>query len=264
VIGWIEKWSDTLADYARQPAFRWLNTTTLLALAALTAQAIFLVRRRRVDDAWWRVGICGVALMTMLGTAVWEGHPGAATRVLLPMGVAFAVLAVRERAALGWLVAGALTVFSGVLALWHVPHEERELDAGRFGLGAAYIVKIDTGWYGVERDGRSAWAWTERSGKLSIELSPRRAEPVRVRIKVRAFSPRPLEVRSGETIVWQGSVDVARQWIEFAATPQEPGKVMLELRSDAPAVSENADVDARPLGFAVYEVKLDDRLGARR
>lgn len=257
VMGWIEKWSETLADYARQPAFRWLNTTTLLAHIGLTAQAAYLLRRMRADDPWWRVGLCGVALMAMLGTAVWEGHPGAATRVLLPMGVAFAALAVRERAALGWLVAGGLTVFSGVLALWHVPYDERELDAGRFGPGAAYIVKIDTGWFGVERDGRSAWAWTEHGGTLSIALSPHRADPVKVRIKLRAISPRELEVRSGETIVWRGRVGVARQWIEFSATPQEPGKLRIEVRSDARTVAENAHADARPLGFAVYEVEVD-------
>jgi hypothetical protein len=258
VIGWIEKWSDTLADYARQPAFRWLNTTTLLALIGLTAQAAYLLRRVRANDPWWRVGLGGAALMTMLGTAVWEGHPGAATRVLLPMGAAFAVLAVRERAAVGWLLAGGLTVFSGVLALWHVPYDERELDAGRSGPGAAYIARVDTEWFGVERDGRAAWAWTERAGKLLIELSPRRTAPVQVRIKVRAISPRELEVRSGEKVFWRGTVDVRRQWIEFSATPQEPGKLTIEFRSDARAMSENAHPDARPLGFAVYAVELDD------
>jgi hypothetical protein len=256
VIGWLEKWKETLADYARHSTFRWLITTTLLATLGLTAQAVYLLRRLRREDPWWRVGICGVVLMAMLGTSVWEGHPGAATRVLLPMGAAFAVLAIRERAGLGWLLAGGLTVFSGVLALWHVPYDERELDAGRFGPGTTYIARIDTGWFGVEREGRSAWAWTDRAGKLAIELSPRSMAAVQVRMKIRAVSPREVEVRAGEIVVWRGLVGTRREWIEFAATPQDPGKLSLELRSEAGAARENANPESRALGFAVYDVEL--------
>ncbi|MGH7943857.1 MAG: hypothetical protein ACREH8_21575 [Opitutaceae bacterium] len=253
--GWLEKWRETFADYVRHPTFRWLITTTLLALIGLTAQAAYLLRRVRLDDPWWRVGMSGVAMMTLLGTAVWEGHPGAATRVLLPMGAAFAVLAVRERAATAWLVAGGMTVFSGVLALWHVPQDGRELDAGRFD-GGSYIARIDTGWFGVERDRRSAWAWTEREGKLTIETSPRTAFPVQVRIKLRAITPREVEVRDGETVLWRGVVNTQREWIEFAARPQAPGRLSLELGSGAASVRENEQADARGLGFAVYAVEV--------
>ena len=255
VMGWIEKGSETIADFARHPDFRWLTATTLLALIGLTAQAAFLLRYRRVEDPWWRMGIVGVALMAMLGTAVWEGNPGAATRVLLPMGVAFAVVAARDRASWGWLAAGGLTVFSGVLALWHVPEAPRELAAGRSAAGA-YVAQLGPGWFGVERDARQAWAWSVSEATLLVETAPRDTAPVQVRLKIRAITPRPVEIRVAGETVWRGDVAERPAWIEFTATPRARGRLLLELQSPAAPVRENEHADARGLGFAVYGVEL--------
>lgn len=51
----------------------------------------------RWRDPWWRVGIAYAGLMLVLGPAVWEGHPGAVTRILLPMTFAFNLLLPRLR-----------------------------------------------------------------------------------------------------------------------------------------------------------------------
>jgi hypothetical protein len=255
VVAWVEKWGATFGDYARHPDFRWLNTTTLLALIALTAQAVFFLRCRRIENPWWRVGVTGVAMMALLGTSVWEGHPGAATRVLLPMGVAFSVLAVRERAGWGWLMAGGLTVFSGVQALWHVPDDPRELGAGGFSSGA-YVAKLSDGWYGVERHRSAAWAWSAKEGTLLVEVSPPAAGSLHVRLKVRAISPRELHVRQGDAIVWHGTVDTQTRWIETPVTARDQRKVSLTLSSDAAGVRENDQPNARALGFAVYGVEV--------
>ncbi|MSU50864.1 MAG: hypothetical protein EXS37_17545 [Opitutus sp.] len=256
IVGWIEKWGETFADFSRQPDFRWLNTTTLLALAALTVQAIYFLRRRRWEEAWWRVGAIGVAMMALLGTSVWEGHPGAATRVLLPMGIAFAVLAVRERANWRWIAAGSLTVFSGVLALWLVPNDPRELAAGKFS-GGSYVVRVESGWYGAERQGRIVWAWSRSSGTLLVDTAPRTTAAVRVRLKLRAITPRPLEIRDGESVLWRGQVGERLERIEFTVPLRTPGRLTLEFRSDAPPMPENNHPDARSLGFAVYGVSLE-------
>jgi hypothetical protein len=255
VVAWVEKWGATFGDYARHPDFRWLNTTTLLALIALTAQAVFFLRCRRIENPWWRVGATGVAMMTLLGTSVWEGHPGAATRVLLPMGVAFAILAVRERAGWGWLIAGGLTVFSGVQALRHVPDDPRELDAGRLSSGA-YVAKLGDGWHGVERHRSTAWAWTAKEGGLSIEVSPPVSGSLQVRLRVRAISARDLVVRQAGAVVWRGTVDTKTQWIEVPVTIQDRRKLSLTLGSDAAPVRENENPDARALGFAVYGIEV--------
>lgn len=256
VLGWIEKWSDTAADFAREPDFRWLNTTTLLAVVGLTVQAAFLALRRRPGDPWWRMGAAGVAMMALLGTAVWEGHPGAATRVLLPMGVAFAVLVTRERAGWGWVIGGSLSVFSGVLALWHVPPAPRELAAGRFA-GGAYVARVDAGWYGVERDGRTAWAWSAQRGEVVVETAPRRAGPAHLRLKLRGMTPRPVEVRADGTVLWAGTVEEKLEWIRFPVELPASGRLVLAVQSPVPGVRENEHADARALGFAVYGVALE-------
>jgi hypothetical protein len=194
-------------------------------------------------------------MMALLGTSVWEGHPGAATRVLLPMGVAFAVLAVRERAGWGWLIAGGLTVFSGVEALRHVPDDPRELDAGRFSSGA-FVAKLGEGWHGVERHRRTAWAWSAKEGSLSIAASPPASGPLQMRLKVRVISPRELVVREGTAIVWRGTLDTKTQWIEMPITPKDSRTITLVLGSDAAPVRENEHPDARALGFALYGVEV--------
>ena len=255
VAGWVEKWSEILADFVREPDFRWLNTTTLLATAALTVQAAYILRRRRVEDPWWRAALSSVAMMSLLGTAVWEGHPGAATRVLLPLGVAFAVLAVRERAGFGWIVGGGLGVCSGVLALWHVPDVPRELGAG-IRAGAPYLARHEAGWAGVERDEKTRWAWSAGRGDVTIEFARPVTAPIRLRLRVRAIQPRELEVRAGNTLLWRGPVGERREWVEFEAPLTEPRTLRLTLSSPAAPVRENGTLAARALSFALYDVEV--------
>jgi hypothetical protein len=255
VVGWVEKWGETVTDYARHPEFGWLITTTLLATIGLTVQAAFLLRRPRWKNGWWRAGLTGVALMVMLGTAVWEGHPGAATRVLLPMTVSFAVVAVRAGASWRWIAAGSLPVFSGVLALWHVPPAALELDAGRIA-GGSYVAKIGDGWYGLEEGRGATWAWSAGPATLVVETSPRATTPLRLRLNVRAFTPRTLEVREGDTILFRGPVTTSYTWIDLPAlVPRQQGQLHLELRSPEPPVPENTQPGSRGLAFALRAIE---------
>ncbi len=90
---------------------------SVFALIGLTTQLAVLVSTRGWRTGWGRVGLAYAVLMLVLGPAVWEDHPGAAPRVLLPMTVAFNV-ALRERA---WFwplyVLGNLTVIPGLAAI---------------------------------------------------------------------------------------------------------------------------------------------------
>ncbi|MEO5959625.1 MAG: hypothetical protein ABIZ49_03825, partial [Opitutaceae bacterium] len=155
---WVEKWLATVAEFSRAPQFTWLIATTLLATMGLTVQAVYFLRRWMPGDAWWRMGAVFSLLMLLLGWSVWEGHPGAATRVLLPLGLAFAVQTVRRRESAAWLIAGNLSVFAGVLALWSVPRPVDEFAAGRSG-GGSYVARLGEGWSGTERNARDVWAW---------------------------------------------------------------------------------------------------------
>jgi len=254
VVGWMEKWAAVWKGFQLQPDFLWLNTTTLLATIALTVQAAYLVCRPRWEDPWWRAGAVGVAMLACFGPSVWEGHPGAATRVLLPMSLCFAVRAVRQRAGVAWLIAGNLSVCSGVLALWNVPRDASELAAGRAD-GMAYLVRLESGWYGCEQGPHHQWAWTAGEGRLALRTAPEAAASRRGRLGLRALSPRMVEIRQGGELLWRGPVGTKLQWVDLARVAG--GRSELEFSSDQPGVPENDAPGARRLGFAVYDVQFE-------
>jgi hypothetical protein len=68
-----------------------------MALVALSTQAVVLLWMRDWRNPWWRLGFMYVGLMLIVGQAVWEGHPGAVSRVVIPMTLAFNVLLTRVR-----------------------------------------------------------------------------------------------------------------------------------------------------------------------
>src|SRR5262249_54897101 len=142
LAGWAGKWSAVAAAF-RNEGDRWIVWTTLLATAALTVQAAYLIARPRIQERGWRVGAAHVALFLVLGEAVWEGFPGAATRVLLPMTLAFNVVAARRRAPVWLLVAGNLAVAAGLLSMKDVPRDPTELAAGRSGASACVARLAD-------------------------------------------------------------------------------------------------------------------------
>ena len=256
LVAWAEKWLATVAEFSRAPQFGWLITTTLLATVGLTAQAVYFVRHRDPADAWWRLGAVFVALAAFLGTAVWEGHPGAATRVLLPLGLAFAVRAARQRAGWGWLVAGNLTVLAGVLALWSPPQSPGEFAKGS-SAGGSYVARLGEGWFGPEQSKRDTWAWTGRGGRIELDVWRAGAKPVQVTLGLRAITPRVVEVKRDGVVLWRGDVGVTTQTVTLACGPANGRSVVLELASEQAPVPEAATPGARSLGFAVYNLRVE-------
>lgn len=61
----------------------------LVALVSLLFQAIGLMLFPRPKSAFWRIGAIHLVLLSVLGLSVWEGDPGAAYRVLIPLAFAF-------------------------------------------------------------------------------------------------------------------------------------------------------------------------------
>ena len=83
---------------------------------ALTVQAIFLLRTRAWTDPWWRLAAVYASLMVFAHWVVWEGHPGAITRVVLPLKFGFNVLLARSqpRGFWGWCILGNLDLFASL------------------------------------------------------------------------------------------------------------------------------------------------------
>ena len=118
--GMFEEWRVTFAELGAEG---WASFARfdLMAVLGVTLQGLFLVvtavRKWRLP--WHRVGLAYAVLMVFLGTAVWEGYPGAYTRVLLPMVWAYNILLPRERPWLFWplVLAGNLSILNGLESL---------------------------------------------------------------------------------------------------------------------------------------------------
>ncbi len=116
-----------LAAYLRCWKMSWLGVLTygahapqwagVLALTAVTVQAGFLAARIRWRNPWWRVAVGYVVMMLLLHGSVWEGNPGAFTRVLLPMQIAFNLLVIDSPAFWPLFVLGNLGALPGLKAL---------------------------------------------------------------------------------------------------------------------------------------------------
>jgi hypothetical protein len=271
LIGWWEKWGQAIGALRSQPQFILLNCATLLALAGLSLQAFYIIKRPRWGDAWWRAAAAGVAMLLCFGTSVWEGNPGAAHRVLLPLSLAYAVLVLRDRARGWWIVAGNLSVLSGVLALWTPPHDPGEIGAGRT-QGTPYVIRLSEGWYGREQAKSKIWSWTARGGDVRFRTWPTRtALPTdpslasavpktagKLQLGLRAISPRRVEISSANRTLWRGAVGVLLQPVEIEVPRDvlDRPELSFHFSSDAEPVREGSASDARELGFAVYNPKL--------
>jgi hypothetical protein len=253
VAGFLEKWRASLHDVAL-PRDSLLAWTTLLATAGLTAQAAFLLIHPDTGEPWWRIGAVFAGIMMLLGTAVWEGFPGAALRALLPMTLAFFVLARRRRASLAWLFAGSLSAFSGLLALRDVPLDLREITGYRRGTDAC-IVRVVDGWYGCERNSRNIWAWSLGDASVDIQAWPFDERAWRIGFYLRSLAPRTVRISEQGRELWRGKVGADKVRASFSIRTAGGG-ARLEFSTDAPAVMENGGPGARPLAFELYDPEV--------
>jgi hypothetical protein len=251
--GLIEKWGAALAAI-RTVEDRPLAWTTLLATGGLTVQALYFLTRWRPGDRWWRLGAAFAVMMLCLGTAVWEGYPGAATRVLLPLNLAFNVLVVRARAPLAWLLAGNLSVGAGLLALRDIPTDPRELAAVRSN-GVAAILQVAEGWYNLESGRGQRWAWSSGNGRLAFTVWSARPRTVRFDFALRSLSPRPVALRKDGRDLWRAEVgtSVARHSVIM---PLDAGRTTVEFLTPTPPILETVGSGGRQLAFALYNPHL--------
>ncbi len=117
--GYVRKWTVTVSALA-ESGYSSYARFSLFALVSLTVQSAYLVARPRWASAWWRVGAVHILLMMVLGWAVWEADPGASTRVLLPLTIAFNVCVRDEPRFWPWFILGNLTILHG-LEILRVP-----------------------------------------------------------------------------------------------------------------------------------------------
>lgn len=258
LAGWIEKLlaSVTALGTIGDHLLAW---TTILAFIGLSAQAVVIGVYRRPNDPAWRIGFAYSILLLTLGTAVWEGFPGAATRVLLPLTLAANLVLIRNRAPLIWLLAVNLSVPAGLLSLRDVPRDAAEVAATSSRHGAA-VARRAEGWYPPESAGRSTWAWTRGRAAIALETWGDRDVQIDLSFKLRALRPCVIAVSVDGTEVARLKIGATleRHVVHLRpAARTSTGPLIIGFASDQEPTNESTAPHARQLGFALYDPRLE-------
>jgi hypothetical protein len=118
VLVYIEMLSQSIAKVLwHDPSI--LDVFKLGVIVCLAVQLAYLLYRRHYTSPWWRVALGYGALMLLVHKVVWDGYPGAVTRVTLPLAFGFNVLLSREdgRAFWAWFGLGNLHLLPAALLL---------------------------------------------------------------------------------------------------------------------------------------------------
>lgn len=246
-----EKWGAALASLALRSdsTLRW---ATVAATLGLTVQFLFFVLWRRPREAWWRVGAAFAVMTVFLSTPVWEGLPGAATRVLLPMTLAFNVLVPRGRWWLPVLIAGNLTVVATYREFNPPPRDFFEV-SGAPALLAEVQVEPTTGWNGPENLGDRRWRWSFGQSDLRIRNGLNRPVVVTLRGEAAALERRDLRILVGGATVWSGEIVPKPASFQFDYTAP-PGDTTVRFVSEKwPSMVSG---DPRRLSFNVLNLEV--------
>jgi hypothetical protein len=256
LTGFFDKWFQLLGDLGAD-GFSWprtinLQSATLLAMIGLTVQFFFVILRREPAAIWWRVGAPFAGLMAMVSEPVWEGLPGAATRVVLPLTLAFNVLVPRGRRWLPVLLAGNLSVVTSLFE-FTPPREFFRLT----GPGAAVTqLQVEPrNWYSTEFNWEHHWRWSQ--GKSSLMLVNRGPGELEVRLVGRANSvtPRQVSISLDGQPVWHGAIDPQAIKLILGPFRLSAGPHALAFASDQSETSTSA-ADPRNLAFAVADLEV--------
>lgn len=251
LAGYVEKWRATWSEAFTRDSSA-LNWATLAVVVAIGAQAAFFLVRWRPAERWWRVGGAFALMMLFLSTPVWEGYPGASTRVLLPMTLAFNVLVPRGVRWLPLLLIGNLTVAASVFE-FSPPHEFYQV-RGPGELRAAVHVTAAKGWHGPERHLDQHWRWSR--GDAELRLTNTLDRPIAATVTAHAFSAeglRSIRVMAGEKLLWGDTVGQGAAPVRFGLT-LPPGETRLHFTTDKPA--SKIGTDPRDLAFQIANLEI--------
>lgn len=259
-VAYLHKWRQVMTEL---PDVGWPNFGGLWSffmLITLTVQFLFLVLRPQWDRAWWRVGMSFAVLMVVLGDAVWEGYPGAASRVLLPMQLAFNILVPMGRWWRLVLLAGNLTLVAAFFEL-QPPAIEGYVMGGNSSLfstaaGRAMTMQYTTGWYSPEGFRNFFWCWARGNAEHKIFNPHSFVVKGRLRFSTFAAGHRTLHLKLNGEEIWQTTMgDNQLITASLSALRLLPGENLLEWQTDLPSVQVNSD--PRALAFVLQNLQLD-------
>jgi len=266
LAAYVRKWGAVLPELFRAETGRsglanagafW----SLLMLVALTMQVLFLLLRPRPREPMWRIGLSFAVLMIVLGDAVWEGYPGAASRVLLPLQLAFNVLVPRGWRWWGVLLLGNATLFNAPAALEPPLRDGCELSGPGTLLVAAdggrVRVEFGAAWYGTEHLNRRFWHWSRGDADVGIVNPQRVPVMAKLRFTLNSTDERHLRLAQvGGAELWEGPITNKATAVELPAITLQPGENRFLFTSDRPAVQLSSG-DPRPLAFCLKNLAVE-------
>lgn len=252
LAGLAEKFGAILEDL-RGPEPAPLAWTSLATVLGLVVQAGFFLLRWRPEDRWWRVGATFAVLLLFLATPVWEGYPGAATRVLLPMTLAFNLLVPAGARWLPVLLAGNLGIIAAVQE-FRPPVEFHTLRTDPV-LAGAVQARPGPGWHGPETLDGHRWRWT--AGRAELRVRNDSSGEIRLSFRAQAHpveGERALRVTLGERLLWGGSLAGRGATEVQFGTALPPGESILVFSTNRPA--QRKGTDPRELAFRLSDIEL--------
>lgn len=257
---YIEKWRATLAQFQAEgpgSVAQW----SVLMLITLTAQGLFFALRPRWQEPWWRVGAAYTVLLIFLGDAVWEGYPAAASRVLLPMALAFNILVPRGRAWWVVLLLGNLTLIFSYDTL-KAPGSVSSATTGPRSLVIEQVsgknveaVFNDRDWFSPERSRFEYWRWSRGSAEIVFHNPHATPLIVDIYFELKSSDERTVTVRSGEQVLWHGFSDRSLRGTTVAGIRLEPGNTSWRFDTDREAQFPN-NVEPRKLAFSLRNLEI--------
>jgi hypothetical protein len=248
--GLVNRWRESLGALGHgDPRLEWAR---LLATVAVTAQLMLVLTRPDLGSRWWRLGAGFVALALVLGDAVWEGFPGAANRVLLPLLVASNVLALRRRWSWLWLLLINLSIPAAVVEM---DPGTPEVAAAR-AEGRAILVLRGEGTYGPEQLGRSWWIWVEQHAVWRVQCWGGDAEVV-LTGRARSLDEREVAISHAGKELWRGRLNPNWTPIRLRPFRVASGETALTITSTVPGIAEAATGGARSMSACFLEPRLE-------
>ena len=263
-VAYGERWAELIRGMM-EGGVRWKFLSSGLAThLSITVQAIFLLGWWQWKKPAWRLTVPFAVLALTLGQAVWEGYPGASSRVLLPMLLGFNLLVPRSRKWLPILILGNLTMFVGPFSIEPRPAEIHSVQISDTAVlaeqdrSAEVSVEFPRPWYGAERNRRHQWRWSEGNADIVINNPYSVALEIEIRGEWAAQDSRTARIVQNGKLWWEQSIDrKLRDW-RLVGVILEPGDNKIRIESDKISVGTDSE-DARKLAVSLFRFEIKGR-----